>query len=118
MPPDNKATVVAGLKPGALCQDPKERMQGVWLGLELSPENVWSEVRGGQQISMVGSSFYLTPEVLNLRGAVSQFSASSETSLAIWNLQGQGQGPDGKKQPGSFLWLYLCGTKDQSLLQA
>lgn len=29
MPPDNKAMVVAGLKHGALCQDPKERMQGV-----------------------------------------------------------------------------------------
>lgn len=26
----NKAMVVAGLKPEALCQHPKERMQGVW----------------------------------------------------------------------------------------
>lgn len=37
MLPDNKAVVVAGLKPGALCQDPKERMQGVWPGLGAEP---------------------------------------------------------------------------------
>lgn len=37
MPPDNKAVVVAGLKPGALCQDPKERMRGVWPGLGAEP---------------------------------------------------------------------------------
>lgn len=67
---------------------------------------------------MVGPSFYLTLEVLNLGGAVSQFSASSEISLAIWGFQGQGQEPKGKKWPGSFLWLYLREIKDQSLLQA
>ena len=67
---------------------------------------------------MVGPSFYLTPEVLNLGGAVNQFSASSEISLAVWDFQGQGQGPKGRKRPGSFLWLYLHGIKDQSLLQA
>lgn len=33
----NKAIVVAGLRPGALQQDPKERMQGVWLELGAEP---------------------------------------------------------------------------------
>lgn len=37
MPQINKAAVVAGLRPGALCQHPKERMQGVWLELGAEP---------------------------------------------------------------------------------
>lgn len=54
MPPDNKAMVVAGLKPGALARIPRKECRECGLGLELSPENVWSGLRGGQQISMVG----------------------------------------------------------------
>lgn len=37
MPQGNKAMVVAGLKPRALCQHPEERMQGVWLHLGAEP---------------------------------------------------------------------------------
>lgn len=103
MPQDNKAEVVAGLRPGALCQHPKERKQGVWLSLELSPENGWSKVGGSQENSTAGASFDVTAAALDLVGAVSQLPASSETSLAIWDAQGQGQGPEGRKRPGSFL---------------
>lgn len=68
--------------------------------------------RGPGKRSGGGCSFYLTPAGLDLAGALSQFPASSETGLAIWDSQGQGQGPEGRQSPASFLCLDPCELKD------
>lgn len=99
----NKAMVVAGLKPRVLCQHPKERMQGVWLQLGAEPW-IWPVLgRWGPGNCNCGGLVLFDSCSAGLVGAVSQFPASYETSLAIWGSQRQGQGPKEKKRTGSFL---------------
>ena len=83
MPQSNKAMVVAGLKPRALCQHPKGRMQGVWIQLGAEPW-IWPvQSRRGPEKCNGGGLVLFDSCSTELVGEVSQFPASYETVLAI-----------------------------------
>lgn len=58
MPQMNKAAVVAGPRPGALCQHPRKECRECGWSLGLSPEYGWLSVRGAGKMGRLGLTVF------------------------------------------------------------